>query len=727
MKANTRSNSCILALLLLLLVACTHTPISQVRNPDAIEGSDDRASVLDAFRSRMFLVVDENFRAEQIDEIPNQLALVAGQNSALAAFTSILGQNFSTSDGTSIQPIALANVLIQSQNFLARLNSNALSATDRELKEAITLSNNLSAQTLMSLAPKVNHPESPEAKAFVDFLVAGRHIASGDASVVEAKDHAARAQAMLNLLRSGEAPTAEQAFASTEDLELNEQTSPYSPGIVSNVLSDVPGLRKYILQMMDDPDFPASMKQVIKKSLQDQPLRVVNLTEELRQRWKVADTVAFARAEMNHVQVWRYKNASPTANDIPIEHDLDNEAAIVSPDISLTEADYNLVAFVHEIAHIRFDTYVDQHFDQICERLPSSLVRKSRSGAWMMSSQLFDLLTEKYAHEMEYKTLQTIYPKYLSKWPARWPQLKGTPAQISAWIGKDIVNHYNITDPQVVALAELRVSEILRSGLPMTEMNEALHVYSTPETERPQVEELPLATEILRLFAESLGQPVSKTADISKAYSYLKKLVAVDKKAERTNDLISKLMELAEERQESRNAFIRFFGDPRVRTLLNRKADWNLPTGELSWKSVIQAHPIVRILFNPNPFPVEADSGEILTLLHNGFQEGSFTIARAEEAASFRQAYEDALRIQSLAENYMQEAPTIRKPIWEALRKKNTTLNDFTLKNYLNGFWSRLGLLPQYLAEFKNSDSFLQAKESLLDIYLRLKQKAGAR
>ena len=494
-------------------------------------------------------------------------------------------------------------------------------------------------------------------------------------------------------------------------------------------LQKVPGLKSLVLEMMSDPNIDISIKTVIRKALEENDTEIAQLTDELRKQINLSDKAGGIAIHNRSTNLyWSYKTSPLTLNqEVSSQLNLSSQASelVIVPDREITEAENDLITLIHELAHVRFESYLIKNFDRISSRLPKSLAKRDDKGNWAMNAQLNDLLHEKYAHEMEYRTLVATHGSYYSAWCNKWNFDKGlSEAQQIAVIGRYVVAAYNIKDPQVSALATFPLSEILRGGLSVREIDEALSVYSSPEISRPSDQELPTALDLLRIMKNSLGQKVSRVPTLEEMTEHITDLLRFDRNGESLNKLLIPFFKAAEEQEASASAMLNLLSQPSILSLLNKLAKWTLPENRpLVWKDLAQAHPYTQIVFRSDIFPPEPDSSAIVEILTKGFGENAPDLEKGRNSATFRGAYRIALTAHIIVDTYEDESPNYRTSIREAKLIKYQGLY------YINNggwektvkFWEDLGLKEPFLKEFKDFESFWDSNDSLIHIFSRLK------
>ncbi len=234
-------------------------------------------------------------------------------------------------------------------------------------------------------------------------------------------------------------------------------------------LQGLPGLNKYMLALVDDPQIDPSIRRLIARSLKNPDITIENFTEELRRQYAaIAPILKDSEAVMIRV-----KRGIPFIGEDPAL-----AASWAAQDRAYTGTPYRVLAqerpidgrhnavaeMVHELSHVKCDETLAAHLERLVGRLPESLIRRVGPHQIAMSQQFYTFIQERYAIQMEYKSAKSGWKRYFQDWwQYRWgnrpPDL--TDAQMSHLISDRVILEYNITDPEVLKLRGLSISQIL--------------------------------------------------------------------------------------------------------------------------------------------------------------------------------------------------------------------------------------------------------------------------
>jgi hypothetical protein len=508
-------------------------------------------------------------------------------------------------------------------------------------------------------------------------------------------------------------------------------TFAFNPLRVSQALEQVPGLRAFVLEIMDDPLIPRALKNVIKRGLGDSDIDVVNLTEEIRKAWNIPDTVkAFMMPPIQSDEItptWIYVTSHQTFNENATrvaKPKFKADYGVAVSDRPISHVHNDLIKLIHELAHVRFQGIFMRRFEQICQKLPPSYVNRLPNGQWRISGQLRDLLHEKYAHQIEIELLSKTHGRYFQPWENTWKRGLKTaqPSTVTTAVGEKIASIYAYSDPQVVALMDVPLSKIMLGGPAVKEVDEALRFYSIPEVGRPAMEELPVSLGLLRLIRHAEGKRVSGVPEIPQLKNSLSTLLNSDDGVARASKLLFRIFSSAESSNAARREVLAILNQPTIRQLLNSRGGWALPIkSSLNWEDVIQGHSITKQLFQDGLLPNDHESQSAMSLLSYGFRSLSFDLRQARGSQSLNEAL-DALSQAYQANDIIHSMlPLLKSPLREA--KENLLTHHNALKdwNHVVAFWKRLGLESPFLRHYESPETFWNSNESLIGIYEKLK------
>lgn len=240
--------------------------------------------------------------------------------------------------------------------------------------------------------------------------------------------------------------------------------------VIAERLEDVPGIRTYILLMLDDPNVSMNVKRVIRKALEDEDTRIENLTKELRDLIGMDDAMdAFVSSKIHFLKAMDGKaGAAQTKNEAfaksvtKITRAQKDKHLIFAPDRKISPQENDVIVLIHELAHIRFDMMLEKNIEQLAQRLPPSLVRKMPDGKFEINMHFYDFLTERYAFETQYEALKEGRGKYFPNRSRHMAVGLGVKdSDMKMRISAKVIKDYEITDPEVLKLKDKPLKSIL--------------------------------------------------------------------------------------------------------------------------------------------------------------------------------------------------------------------------------------------------------------------------
>jgi hypothetical protein len=504
----------------------------------------------------------------------------------------------------------------------------------------------------------------------------------------------------------------------------------YSSEKISKALADVPGLRDQMLTIMDDPEVPRAIRLTVKRALENQNTEVVNLTADVRAAWNIPPgTGAFALHPSRNFQTWTYTSASETSNQAlttALKPQFNSGHGIATPDLEKTDAgQYHLSLLMHELAHVRFETFMRKHFDQICASLPDSFAIKLPDGTWSMNAQFLDLLHERYEHEMEREMIQAGAGKLTPEWNAKWAATQNMPpAQVKKELSNYLQQAYGYKLPQVLALSHERLSTLLTGGTAVHEVDEALKIYSNPKQFQPRLEELPLALKFVRSMRHSNHQPVSQLDEPHFTLPEFDFLLRSEKGAERLSEIFGEFITRAEKSAVSKKALVKLLSPKNVRWHLEDHAGWSFPmvgNAPLTWKKLMVSHPLTQVLGEAKPLPGSKFSVAVQRMISVGLRVGSMDVPKDRDVLTFSDAKTAADGIMTLKTHLYEHGDLFETPVRELavsdFKELEKCREDW---DQLLEFWDRLGLKSSFLKKFSDSATFCSSNQSFLKIYEKL-------
>jgi hypothetical protein len=316
---------------------------------------------------------------------------------------------------------------------------------------------------------------------------------------------------------------------------------------ILKALELAPTLKTYIAEMLQDSNVPNSFRLLLKKSLIENKTLVVTLTDETREQLRIEPGVnGFTAFKSTARAGWVYPqtdDAEELLSQSLVETRPDYDQVFVSDRLT-SRTDNDLSTLIHELAHVRFQAYLEKNYDKICQRLPNRYVMHSDSQC-LISSQLQNLMHEKYAYETQVKILKLNGFYYLGEtgtdMASRFRAYQYPDSHLSYFIGRSLLAKklYNYTDPQVIEIGTLPLSELLQGGLAMREVSDALDIYFHDETGVPLAADVAVAVRILRFIRAREHQPVSAAP----AFMYVQKSITRLLRQDDGKDRLKKIYE----------------------------------------------------------------------------------------------------------------------------------------------------------------------------------------
>ena len=267
------------------------------------------------------------------------------------------------------------------------------------------------------------------------------------------------------------APTAATRAHCLVDQLRQSPNRKFSPDLVESQLDDLPYLNHVLQQVLADPQIDAGLKKVLVRAVQHPELDLRDLSASVANEIRMDPDNRGLGRNSAPVPTFIKPGFVASLND-RMSDELDNEALdrlskkrflILAADRDNVPGASSILTLVHELAHIRFAIFLDQNIAVLARRFPT-LIRKAADGSFEMNEQLENFLDERFAHETEYAALEQMRENYLREFPnARWPYARLGANRI-AYISNRVIQRYEITDPEVLALAQLPLSRILLQG-----------------------------------------------------------------------------------------------------------------------------------------------------------------------------------------------------------------------------------------------------------------------
>lgn len=253
------------------------------------------------------------------------------------------------------------------------------------------------------------------------------------------------------------------AFGQSQCLDIFTKNS---NELVLERLSNVPELKALVSIMLNDPDIPANVKRVLRVSLIDERATVRQLTKYLRESLNLPDNAgAIARLYFRNFRKMEIESERLTFNEeiharmqnSPV---LGRSTEVFVPQRPFSTHTNDLIKLVHELAHVRFNAFLEKNINALYLRFSSHLFRKRADGMIEIHPQLFDFLSERYAHQLEAEVYFATVGRYYTPRYSRYDEL--TAMTYNDFVVSFIIKNYGLTDPAVLALAPYSLGQILR-------------------------------------------------------------------------------------------------------------------------------------------------------------------------------------------------------------------------------------------------------------------------
>ena len=367
---------------------------------------------------------------------------------------------------------------------------------------------------------------------------------------------------------------------------------------LTEVLKDVPELSSYLVEMIEDQSISASVRTLIQRALLDTQTNVYNLTKELRVEWNIPERTN-AIAFVNIQRTWSYPSSPPSFNERASQRlspKIPSGQNILYPDEPMTLDRNPMLVFFHELAHIRFVAYLNQHFEEICARMPYSF-KLVIEGQCALNHQFVDYLGERYAWETQFRIGKRTWSKYFrDRITEDLMQFIYKPDRhISDMIGPWLGDAYEYSVPQVRALGNLTLSEILLGGKRLQQVDRVIRFYSDPQKDLPGAEEYPAAFGILTHLWMAEGQVATAAPSPLETFYNVRELLGSENGVQRTRNLLIEVIKYAEAHPKSREALVGLIGSGLFTYFIRSGLDF--PTlAFANWKDV---EAVLSALRNP--------------------------------------------------------------------------------------------------------------------------------
>ena len=263
--------------------------------------------------------------------------------------------------------------------------------------------------------------------------------------------------------------------------------------IISQKVAVLPGLKPYIEQLINDPSVPAKLRRLLEATLARPDVTVVQLNDSLVNTYLIhRDLTAFhastlapdislverkgealsfnaeasklARSGRSTKGSITSRQATAPSTDFRSPYPYKRGHSVFVRDRRLSADANDLLSFVHELAHVKFDEFLKRNILLFRKNFPS-YVRRSLKGGYKIDEQFYHYCTERYAHETEWAAMKATNGKYFEE----YAQFLGLPVNapeeaVRQHLSDDIAIRYGITDPRLQALGARSLQDIFRNG-----------------------------------------------------------------------------------------------------------------------------------------------------------------------------------------------------------------------------------------------------------------------
>ena len=128
---------------------------------------------------------------------------------------------------------------------------------------------------------------------------------------------------------------------------------------------------------------------------------------------------------------------------------------------------HSFASLIHELAHVRFESFMKVNIDQIATKFPTTYIKKGLNGRYQFREDLYNYLTERFAHESEFQTVSSFNTNnYFTQIAEKWKAVADKkPVEIRNQIASHVRNSYEIDDPLIANLDDRSLSDILLNGM----------------------------------------------------------------------------------------------------------------------------------------------------------------------------------------------------------------------------------------------------------------------
>lgn len=254
------------------------------------------------------------------------------------------------------------------------------------------------------------------------------------------------------------------AHATIQCADLFTHKAPTFLSIVESVLPDRPEFAQTLNRIMLDSSIPTQVKNVISSVISSGQIQFLALDAENKKALRLSlSRAAYAGANprfnvRSPIDMWRAEltgeeRMTPPQN-FEIRHITKGKDTIFLSDA----LNVDVSTVIHELAHVHFEKFIERNMDKFLPHIPPHLMRKDQNGIISINTEFFTLLTERYAHEVQYLFSVNAVGKYINKMPSKLERIN--PSKYREDIANVVLDAYKIHHEDVIPYAKIELNKI---------------------------------------------------------------------------------------------------------------------------------------------------------------------------------------------------------------------------------------------------------------------------
>lgn len=249
---------------------------------------------------------------------------------------------------------------------------------------------------------------------------------------------------------------------------------------LSNSLRDTleaenPDLRIKVESFLNDKRIPISLKKFLWNVLKTDQVQVHNFSPAVKKEYGFSNSLeAFV-----HDSASPYKSIEQSSQNLndnlespfkklktsyPLSH---RRFILFVNDLSSTPTNHSLLDFIHEVAHVRMNLFLQKNLHRFVGRFPHDFLSiDPLNGEIHVNSHFINYLHERYAFETELKAYLALrfYPHLLGPATERWGGFSTSP-ESRIRLARQIRAGYKLKDERLAFLDRLPLNTIFQQGL----------------------------------------------------------------------------------------------------------------------------------------------------------------------------------------------------------------------------------------------------------------------